>query len=430
MSTVNRHLNQVLSSLCSFLVDRGHVSPQKQEIGLATLCIDYLNLPALVEKPKEEKVLRGDYAFMDYAVLYWVRHLEAGLVQSHNMDSSIQELAESLDIFLDQHWASPNAKFDISKRNSDRLKLFKGYSFYEKLEKATVSTRKQLTFFGKMKKDEIALDLADSVATFRATLERLLSTTVDGHEKNDLNLKYGDDLFKCPRLSCQSFSTGFNSADERNRHVEKHERPFRCIELACPGYTFGFTSEIEREKHMRDMHFVHNNDDEDFQTDEEIPESLQPQTQQVPEQITKPTAIVVEDPEPESEPRVEYVQSRPRKQQTNRELRCGHCSKVFTKKYNLTSHLKTHSSDRPFKCRVCGLGFARESDYTRHMLKHSEKQFKCGGNLKDGTGWGCGKLFSRADILNSHHKSKIGRQCIAKYLQDQQQDHTEPMYDQ
>lgn len=43
---------------------------QNKRLGPATMYIEYLNLPALVEELNEEKVLSGDYALMDYATLY------------------------------------------------------------------------------------------------------------------------------------------------------------------------------------------------------------------------------------------------------------------------------------------------------------------------------------------------------------------------
>jgi uncharacterized Zn-finger protein len=212
--------------------------------------------------------------------------------------------------------------------------------------------------------------------------------------------------------------------DERERHVGKHERPFRCTQPTCPSFTFGFTSEDEREKHIRDMHSVQNSEDQEFPTDEEIAQSLQSQTPQIPEVVQEPTAVVVHDPEPESEPQIVSMQSRSRRKRTSQELRCLYCSKVFIKKYNLTSHLKTHSNDRPYKCGVCDHGFARESDYNRHMSTHSEKLYKCGGTLKDGSAWGCRKSFARADILSTHHKSKTGQVCLTPFLQEQQQELT------
>ncbi|KAF9927389.1 hypothetical protein BGZ65_006792, partial [Modicella reniformis] len=42
------------------------------------------------------------------------------------------------------------------------------------------------------------------------------------------------------------------------------------------------------------------------------------------------------------------------------------CGKVFSRAYNLTSHMKTHSSDRPFECGSCHLAFARRHDRERH----------------------------------------------------------------
>ena len=384
------------------------------------LCIDYLNLPALIEQPSKEMVLNGDYVFMDYAVLYWVRHLEAGLVWADGDRPLLQELAESLETFFDYHWMSPKAKFIISKRNSERLSFFKDYPFYAKLEKATVSARKQLTFFGVMNKDEIALDLAEIVVNVRKVLESLISPSLNSMGK-DLALEYGNNLFKCPRFSCKFFSTGFITLEERERHVEKHERPFQCPKTTCPGFTFGFISESEREKHMKDMHPVQDIGDQDFPTDEEIAESLRVQTSQIQELAQEPAAVVVQDPELEFEPQSVSTQRRSRQRQRNHAFTCEYCSKVFTKKYNWTSHLKTHSDDRPFKCHICGISFARENDHNRHKATHSEKSYKCGGILKDGSIWGCGNSFSRADILSSHHKSKKGQLCISPFLQEQQQ---------
>src|SRR5436190_13752773 len=149
----------------SFLVDESHVIPAAEEIKLATLCIDYLKLPAFVDLATENMVLNGDYGFMDYAVLYWIRHLEAGILQADNHEL-MKQLAESLEIFIDSHWSSPTATFVVSKRNSERLQFFRAFPFYDKLEQTVVSTRKQLRFFGKMK-EEVALDLVDIVGNVR-----------------------------------------------------------------------------------------------------------------------------------------------------------------------------------------------------------------------------------------------------------------------
>ncbi|KAG0224951.1 hypothetical protein BGX31_007812 [Mortierella sp. GBA43] len=72
------------------------------------------------------------------------------------------------------------------------------------------------------------------------------------------------------------------------------------------------------------------------------------------------------------------------------------CDKVFSRAYNLTSHMKTHSSERPFVCEVCNLAFARRHDRERHVRLHTgEKPYSC--NI-------CGAGFMRNDALHRHQK--------------------------
>lgn len=157
---------------------------------------------------------------MDYAVLYWIRHLEAGVLQAEDHKQLMKQLAESLEVFIDLHWQSPSATFVISKRQSDRLRFFEALPFYDELQRTVVLTKKQLRHFGKMRKEEIALNLVDIVGGIRKILERIVSSPMEPFTQHDIEQKYGDNLFKCPRFSCQFFTTGFPSADERDNHVE------------------------------------------------------------------------------------------------------------------------------------------------------------------------------------------------------------------
>lgn len=60
---------------------------------------------------------------------------------------------------------------------------------------------------------------------------------------------------------------------------------------------------------------------------------------------------------------------------------CTLCPKMFTRAYNLRSHLRTHVDERPFICAVCGKAFARQRDRERHESLH------CGENK----GWSQGE---------------------------------------
>ncbi|KAI9106125.1 hypothetical protein DFS34DRAFT_644925 [Phlyctochytrium arcticum] len=71
------------------------------------------------------------------------------------------------------------------------------------------------------------------------------------------------------------------------------------------------------------------------------------------------------------------------------------CGKVFSRKFNLTSHLLCHTTDRPFACTHCPQAFRRKHDLTRHLRTlHGEK--------KENVCEICVLRFARADALTRH----------------------------
>ncbi|KAI1772544.1 hypothetical protein F4818DRAFT_426298 [Hypoxylon cercidicola] len=372
------------------------------DILLASLAVDYLNMAGFrSETEKKSLILNGYYGFMDYAVPYWVRHLEEGVDNAEEDDPILNDLAESVEAFLQLHYTSPTKPFPISQGNSKRLRFFLKYPFHADLQQAVASARKELTFLGEIKRTEIALDLADIVKNIRVTLEETYTDAAQTATAARMEEMYGHNIFKCPRLSCRYFHDGFQTAEQRDQHIDKHVRPYRCAISGCFNNTVGFVTEKELVKHIKETHGSSNNEDTDYPEDEEIARSRKAETRITEENV---------DPELREE-RPDPVPRAPKRPRISA-FTCPHCQRVFKKKYNLESHLTIHSDQRPHSCSECDAAFARLHDLNRHRKTHQEKEFICGGELDNGQRWGCQKKFARADTLQNHYKTASGQACI------------------
>jgi hypothetical protein len=386
----------------SFLVETAQIDPALEELKMATYCIDYLNMPLFQGTIEDATVMKGAYGFMEYAVSNWSRHVEVAAFLACGYHQVMAHLVESLDLFLDVHWRDPTIKLPVSQRTTDRLEFFGNSTNFSKLEQAITSTRKQLAFFGQIRQGEITLDLLEVVKEVRLVLENVIKTASVTNMKLHTSLvrMYGSRVFKCSRLSCQYFTVGFETDDDRDRHMDKHLRPLRCTDENCLGFTFGFAQEQQYSKHMKDYH---PDQQTQFPTNQDIDQSVKRLRSPAPQSALEALGTAVVNPAVENPEPVPYYMREPKKQKPT-EFECDHCGKIFKKRYNLQSHLAIHNTSRDFECETCGKDFARRSDLDRHSGIHTgSSAVVCNG---------CGKSFARADNLRAHHRSDMGSTCL------------------
>ena len=104
-----------------------------EELRIAKICIGYLSFPGFEADIPSTAIMQhlsqGYYAFLEYALIYWGRHLERAIPGPDDIDA-IDDLSESVQVFLDAHWIDSATKQQpLSKGFLERLRCFKGKLF-------------------------------------------------------------------------------------------------------------------------------------------------------------------------------------------------------------------------------------------------------------------------------------------------------------
>ncbi|KAJ2988150.1 hypothetical protein NUW58_g4128 [Xylaria curta] len=367
---------------------------------LAIVSIGYLTLPQLdIHEQQAEgyvyvNLVNGTYSFYDYASACWAMHLQDGL-SGLTMSNDLTQLLETLETFIELHWSPTHKPLQDLKRVQNSLDPIKASEYFEKIIHAVGWAKRQSSRYGQGPSQHEALDLWRVTKNIRSVLEgvqksRSADLREEEEEERKLQKFYGLRWFKCPRVNCLHYHEGFATFEQREHHLNKHDRPFLCYISGCHMEVFGYATRNELKKHLFKYHGI---DRSDETSDDEFPDP------------PKRKAVNIAKSEGTYE--------------------CTQCNKKFTRNHNLQNHIRSHQGLKPFKCQHCGEEFARKGDCDRHEREiHGEKKFICFGSLKNGGTWGCKKAFGRSHQLASHFQSEKGKACIKPHLEEKMRENS------
>lgn len=299
-------------------------------MALVLLCLQYLTFECfdagLTYDKMRKFLMDGSYAFLDYASLHWIDHLETAVrfLQPQDLRHSA-DLGIAINEFFEMYDPGPIQNDKAHKEYVHRCELIETAECYEplllllSLGKASRLTEEQLGALG---------PLGLTITRVRAILEEFNSSmNSDESAKQRLKNFYGENWYKCSRHCCYYFHEGFVNERSLLQHTNRHEKPFCCTEIGCTRMYIGWSTEKELKKHMSQYH-----------------------------------------PDPEA-----FSWKFPHVKKPPSMFQCKLCTKQFTRANSLnTHHLREHGNERPFTCTECGKGFVRKYERDRHANIHTK----------------------------------------------------------
>lgn len=205
----------------------------------ASFCFRYLTSEPFCRLVDAEGISlharQGYYGFQDYAVKYCLDHFEKCRGLEYPQEDTMRQTTDSARNFLATYLLT--VPHDLAELSDSDIENVFGQLPDDKRERANKMT------IGYQTKD------------IRRVIEQIRLEDMSSQERDIVTNVYGLQFkYKCPKIWCDYFSTGFDEKQDREKHVQSHERPFCCQEPGCFASQFGFDTTEKLGEHMTQYH--------------------------------------------------------------------------------------------------------------------------------------------------------------------------------
>ncbi|KAI8665508.1 NACHT domain-containing protein [Fusarium sp. Ph1] len=211
-----------------YLVQRGIIDLLQEHTDLALFCCRYLSSRPFLQDPEtdstQDALQSGYFGFLDYATVNYCYHIEEA----------------------QKHVSGPPA--DVVSSVVGLLTAYSDNPSNQSIRKMEACAQ---TVTNMLRTQNIDARIQSRVIAIRAAGESQHRDLSKESAYLDLS---GPLRFKCPRVFCPRFLTGFRSQDARDEHLDRHERPYRCTHTVCFLHDVGCESRERLEAHRKAFH--------------------------------------------------------------------------------------------------------------------------------------------------------------------------------
>ncbi|KAF2492844.1 ankyrin [Lophium mytilinum] len=238
-----------------FLQDEPALPKQLEKLNLTRLCFSHLSLDSHASDITQDSIrgyiLRGEYAFTEYAVVHAFDHLLDVLSEGGDiLTLNYAALGMNLRKFVERRVSAPQKRASAVKIIDNKLQVFKDEDFFNGLKHAIVYQKECEDNSPKKINEEPVLTLLPQLARVRFVLEKMI---ISGSTLK-LDSLYSQNLFKCSEPRCESFHDGFPTQQNRDKHRDQHERIYLCSFLGCTSSMIGYSTASGLKQHEQEYH--------------------------------------------------------------------------------------------------------------------------------------------------------------------------------